>query len=132
MTTLVGCLYGLVGLGSLVPFIISMFYGPPITLDKIDLPVLIWYAFPLLNSIVCFVIAYGLVTLRRWGRNAAMMYSGFWLAVMALGIAYSRLIEKPATLWTTGATVFVIVVGGFLIGVILLCLSERVKTLMSN
>jgi hypothetical protein len=59
VTSLVGCFYGLAGLGSLVPFILFILYGPPITLDMIGLPVLIWYTFPLLNSIVCFVIAYG-------------------------------------------------------------------------
>ena len=125
---LVGYLYALIGLGSLVPLGMLVLYGPP--LDVMGLQLFIWYVFPLLNTTACFVIAYGLVTLRRWGRSITIVYNGFWLVAIALGIGYSRFVERPAASWTIGATVFVTVVGAFLIGVILLCSTERLKALM--
>jgi hypothetical protein len=124
----IGSLYGLAGLGSLVPLVMLLLYGPDITIGA----EVIWYAFPLLNATVCGLLAYGVLKLRRWGRRGAIAYNGLWLTLTAFGLAYSRLIERPAATWTLRTSAFLIVVGGFLIGVIVLCSTERIKRLMST
>jgi hypothetical protein len=130
VTVLLGCLYGLMGLGSVVPFAMLVVYGPSITPDVASLPALVWYAVPLLNAVASFIVACGFLLLRRWGRGAAMIYNGFGLVALAIGLAYSRLVEAPAASWTSGATMFFVAGAGFLVGVIVLCSTERAKELM--
>ena len=127
--SVIGGLYGLAGLGGFVPFVTLLVYGPPITRDTVLL--LFWYIFPLLNSAVCFLLAYAFFRLRRWGRYVAIVYSGLWLTVTTLGLIYSRLIERPTAPWTRQASVF-LVVDAFLIGVIVICSTERARRLMST
>ncbi|MBI1845379.1 MAG: hypothetical protein HY294_07015 [Candidatus Rokubacteria bacterium] len=125
-------LYGLIGIASLVSFLLLISFGPRITRDMMGLRLLFWYCLPLLNATICLVVTYGLLTLRRWARIAVIGFNAFLLATITIGLIQSRLIETPSGPWTAAATAFVLVVGGFLIGVGLLCSTERVRQLMSN
>jgi len=127
---LIGVLYGLVGFGSLVPFVMLLFARPQLTRDTV-LFGLFWYLFPLVNSAVCLLLAYSFFVLRRWGRYLAIVYNGFWLTAGIQGLIYSRLIERPTVPWTPQATVWLVVVDGFLISVLVLCSTGRARRLMS-
>jgi hypothetical protein len=128
---LIGCLYGFVGLASLAYFMIYLvtliFCRPSLDVDRQSLLAMILIAFPLLNAIVCLVLAYGFFTFRRWGRKAAIVYNACWLVLVGSGLVHSR----PSESWTTGTTLVGIVLVGFLIGVILFCATKRGRELMS-
>jgi hypothetical protein len=128
---LIGCLYGFVGLASLAYFMIYLvtliFYRPSLDVDRQSLLAMILIAFPLLNAIVCLVLAYGFFTFRRWGRKAAIVYNACWLVLVGSGLVHSR----PSESWTTGTILVGIVLVGFLIGVILFCATKRGRELMS-
>jgi hypothetical protein len=128
---LIGWLYGLVGLASLGYFVISLvtliFYRPSLGADRRDVLVMILFALPLLNAIVCLLIAYGFLTFKRWGRNAAIVYNACWLVLMGSGLVYRQRSEA----WTTATILVVIVLVGFLMSVILFCATKRGRELMS-
>jgi hypothetical protein len=109
----IGGLYGLVGFGSLVPFVMLLLARPPLTRDTVLLG-LFSYLFPLFNAIVCGLLAYAFYALRRWGRYMAIVYNGLWLTAGMQGLIYSRLIEKPTVPWTPQATAWLVVVDGWI------------------
>ena len=127
---LIGFVYGFVGLASLAYFIISLvtliFYRPSVGFGRRGLLVMIWYILPLLSAIICLLLAYGFFTFRRWGRIAAIAYNACWLVVMGSGLVYSSPSEPSTT-----KTILLIVLVGFLMGVILFCAIKLGRELMS-
>ena len=127
---LIGFVYGVVGLASLVYSIILAvtltFYSPAVDIGRQGLLVMMEYTLPLFNAIVCCLLAYGFFTFRRWGRLAAIAYNACWLVVMGSGLVH----RLPSEASGVGMFLLIVLVG-FLMGVILFCVTGRGRELMS-
>src|SRR5262245_49372382 len=103
-------------MASLAHFVICLvtlfFYTPSASFDRMDLLAMIFYPFPLLNAIVCFALAYGFFTFRRWGRYAGIGYNACWLILIGSGLVHSR----PSESLTAPTILLGIVLVGFLMG----------------
>jgi hypothetical protein len=123
----VGAVYALVALGSIIPLVMLLAFGP--RADQAVAPsMLLWYVFPLANVAACSLISYAFWGLRRWGRYVAIAYSVVWLVANILGPLRARGTEP--TQWTPAAAAFWLLVNGFLVGVIVLCLTSSAKRIM--
>jgi hypothetical protein len=132
LASLAGFVYGFVGLVSLIHFFILLatlsFYAASISFERQFLPVIVLYAFPLFNTVVCFFLAYGFFVFRRWARIAAIAYNGFWLLMMSEGLRDP--LSAVASMSPFGAILAIMIIG-FLIGVILFCATKRGRELMN-
>ena len=132
LASLAGLVYGFVGLVSLMHFFTILatlsFHAASINFERQLLPVIVLYAFPLFNTVVCFLLAYGFFAFRRWARIAAIAYNGFWLLMMSGGLLHP--LSAVVSMSSFGAILAVMIIG-FLIGVILFCATKRGRELMS-
>ena len=127
---IIGLLYGLTGLASLTPVVMFLVFGPRLTWAEGGFPLVVAYGGPLLNAVVCCLVSYGLLTLRRWGRYSAIAYNGALLAMIIFLGLYARITERPEL--TIEAIVYWVLLGAFLAGVTVFCLSNGVRTLMTR
>jgi hypothetical protein len=93
---LIGILYGLVGLSSLVLFVIYSAFGPSIrTLSGRDVLFhLMFLIVPLLNGLVGLALLYASLAHRAWGRWLAIAFNGVFLATIAYEI-FSTQFDSP-------------------------------------
>ena len=130
--SVIGILYGLVGLSSLVALAIYLAYGPSIhTLSGQDVIFhLLFLGIPLLNALVGIALLYAFCAHRGWGRWLAITFNSIYLATIAYETLSAQL-KNPH--WVPlPATAFWLALGAMLGAVILVCLQRDAVSLMSK